>query len=85
MRQKKTKLFLWMNQWTTVDRSELVLKEQPISKFISTLAEKLQNPTSHSFIPNAQVQYLKKCKNDLKEGEFIIFEISLQDEVQSYQ
>ncbi len=41
------------HQWTTVDRSELVLKELPISEFISTLAEKLHNLTSHSFIANA--------------------------------
>ena len=59
-------------QWTSVDRSQLVSMELPISEFIFTLAHKLGDLTSHSFIAKAQAQYLKQCKNELKAGDFVI-------------
>ena len=53
-------------QWTTVDRAELVSQSLPVSDFVNLLAEKLNNLTSHSYITKSQMQYLKKCKENLK-------------------
>eukprot|EP00112_Aurelia_sp_Birch-Aquarium-sp1_P018720 Seg4505.3 transcript_id=Seg4505.3/GoldUCD/mRNA.D3Y31 product="hypothetical protein" protein_id=Seg4505.3/GoldUCD/D3Y31 len=56
-------------QWTTVDRSELVRQSLPVTEFVALVVEKLDNLTAHSYIAKSQAKYLKKCKNDLKENE----------------
>ena len=78
-------------QWTTVDRAELVSQSLPVSDFVNLLAEKLNNLTSHSYIAKSQMQYLKKCKENLKENELIVlgdfaenYKFVVQDEVQGY-
>ena len=78
-------------QWTTVDRSELVRQSLPVTEFIALLLEKLNNLTAHSYIAKSQAKYLKKCKNDLRENEAIIlgdfaenYKLVIQDEVQGY-
>ena len=59
-------------QWTNVDRSELVQQIMPVDDFISLLVEKLNTLTAHSYIAKAQAKYLKKCKEVLKENEVIL-------------
>ena len=62
-------LTIQFQQWTTVDRSELVEQILPVADFISILVEKLNTLTAHSYIAKSQAKYLKKCKEELKESE----------------
>ena len=78
-------------QWTTVDRLELVQQILPLEDFISLLVEKLNTLTTHSYIAKAQAKYLKKCKEELKENEVIVlgnfaenYQFVIQDEIQGF-
>ena len=78
-------------QWTNVDRSDLVQQILPVEDFISLLIDKLSDLTSHSYIAKAQAKYLKKCKDELKENEVIVlgdfaenYQFVIQDEIQGF-
>ena len=82
---------VYFQQWTTVDRSELVSHSLPLIEFIALLVKKLNDLTSHSYIASAQAKYLKQCKENLAKDEIVIlgdfaenFKFVIQDEVQSY-
>ena len=66
-------LNIQFQQWTSVDHSELVQQILPIDEFISRLVEKLSTLTTHLYIAKAQAKYLKKCKEELRENEVIVF------------
>ena len=76
-------------QWTTVDRSELLQQALPVTQFIEVLVDKMNDLTAHSYIARAQAHYLKQCKEELaadsiiKLGDFAEnFKFIIQDEVQ---
>ena len=78
-------------QWTTVDRSELLQQALPVKEFVEVLVDKMNDLTAHSYIARAQAQYLKQCKEELADDSVIIlgdfaenFKFIIQDEVQSY-
>ena len=78
-------------QWTNVDRSEMVQQIMAVEDFISLLVEKLNTLTAHSYIAKAQAKYLKKCKEELKENEVIVlgdfaenYQFVVQDEIQGF-
>ena len=79
------------SQWTTVDRSELIIQNLPTEDFIFLLASKIDALTAHSYIAKAQAQHLKKCKEELQQDDCIILldfaenlKFVIQDEIQSY-
>ena len=69
---EEEEVHIQFQQWTNVDRSELVSHIRPVSEFISLLIEKLQALTTHSFIATSQAKYLKKVKEELREEEVIV-------------
>ena len=52
-------------QWTAVDRPQLVQQSLPIKEFVEALVEKMNDLTRHSYIARSQAQYLKRCKEEL--------------------
>ena len=83
--------FIEFMQWTSTDRAELLMFKLPISEFISTLTQKLDKLTAHSFTAKAQAKFLNKCKADLTQDEVVIlgdfaenYKFVIQDEIQSY-
>ena len=88
---EEEEVHIQFQQWTNVDRSELVSHIQPVSEFISLLIEKLQALTTHSFIATSQAKYLKKVKEELREEEVIVlgdfaenYKFIIQDEIQGF-
>ena len=88
---EEEEVHIQFQQWTNVDRSELVSHIRPVSEFISLLIEKLQALTTHSFIATSQAKYLKKVKEELREEEVIVlgdfaenYKFIIQDEIQGF-
>jgi hypothetical protein len=84
-------LDIQFQQWTNVDRSELVQQILSVEDFVSLLVQKLNTLTAHSYIAKAQAKYLKKCKEELKENEVIVlgdfaenYKFVIQDEIQGF-
>ena len=78
-------------QWTTTDRAELISQTVSIEEFITQLAEKLNNVTSHSYIARGQAAYLRTLKEELPSDEVIVlgdfaenYKFIIQDEIQGY-
>ena len=78
-------------QWTTVDRFQLVQQSLPVKEFVDVLVDKINDLTGHSYIAKAQAQYFKRCKEELADDSVIIlvdfaenYKFIIQDEVQSY-
>ncbi|XP_065063917.1 uncharacterized protein LOC135690326 [Rhopilema esculentum] len=78
-------------QWTTVDRAELVSQTLPVPDFIDKLCCQLDQITSHSFIAKSQASYLKRLEETLNKDKVIVlldfaenFQFVIQDEVQGY-
>ena len=59
-------------QWTTVDRSQLISQCLPVTDFISLLVKKLNDLTGHSYIAKAQAAYLRQRKDELRDNEAIV-------------
>ena len=78
-------------QWVTTDRCYIdTLVKQP-DDFVSYMVSKLEKLIPHDFIKTQQSTFLKKCKTNLKQGEFVVtcdfsenYTFVLQDEVQSH-
>ena len=75
----------------STDRPDIVKQRLPVSEFIELLVGKLDDLTSHSFTAKTQGEYVKKIKEDLKHGEFVVLgdfaenhKFVIQDEVQSH-
>ena len=88
---EEEEVHIQFQQWTNVDRSELVSHIRPVSEFISLLIEKLQALTTHSFIATSQAKYLKKVKEELREDKVIVlgdfaenYKFIIQDEIQGF-
>eukprot|EP00112_Aurelia_sp_Birch-Aquarium-sp1_P016421 Seg3722.2 transcript_id=Seg3722.2/GoldUCD/mRNA.D3Y31 product="hypothetical protein" protein_id=Seg3722.2/GoldUCD/D3Y31 len=78
-------------QWTTVDRSQLVQQSLPVKEFVQVLVDKENDLTTHSYIAGAQAQCLKQCKEELADDSVIILgdfaencKFIIQYKVQSY-
>jgi len=78
-------------QWTTVDRSQLVQQSLPIKEFVEVLVDKMHDLLGHSYIARSQLQYSKRCKEELADDEVIIlvdfaenFKFIVQEKVESY-
>ena len=61
------------------------------SRFCIPLGSKTNTLTAHSYITKAKVKYLKKCKEELKENDLIVwgnfaenYEFVIQDEIQGF-
>ena len=59
-------------QWTTVDRSQLISQCLPATDFISLLVKKLNDLTGHSYIAKAQAAYLRQRKDELRDNDAIV-------------
>eukprot|EP00795_Rhopilema_esculentum_P017865 gene17865-biopygen566 len=78
-------------QWTTVDRSQLISQCLPATDFISLLVKKLNDLTGHSYIAKAQAAYLRQRKDELRDNDAIVlldfaenYKFVVQDEVQGF-
>ena len=79
------------NQWTSIDRENLILCRESKPQFINLVIQKLEKPTAHSFNAKCQSNYLRECKDNLEENEVIIlgdfaenYSFVVQDEVQGF-
>ena len=59
-------------QWTTVERTELVSMKLSATEFIDLLIQKLDKITVHSFIAQAQSVYLNNLKETIGPDEAIV-------------
>ena len=78
-------------QWTAVDRTELILMKLSTTEFINLLIQKLHEITVHSFIARVQSAYLNNLKETIGLVEAIMlghfaenYSFIIQDEVQGY-
>ena len=60
------------SQWGATDRTDLIKQVLPVSEFVDLLVAKLDALTTHSFIAKTQGEYVRKLKETLKEGEFVV-------------
>ena len=82
---------IMFKQWTATNRTDLISQTVSTEEFITMLAEKLDNITSHYYITCAQAGYLKKLKNELPSDKVIVlgdfsenYKFLVQDEIQGY-
>lgn len=78
-------------QWVTTDRCDIETLVKETDEFVPYLISKLEKFIPHDFIKKEQSIFLKNCKNNLKDGEFVVtcdfsenYSFVLQDEVQSH-
>ena len=78
-------------QWQTTDRCNLVTMTTSIEEYIDYLVSKLEKLTSHSYLTTTQAEYLRKCKENLRDESVIFlgdfaenYKFVVQDEVQGF-
>ena len=78
-------------RWTHTDRSNLEVIVKSSEDFVESLIQMLQKYMKHNFITKMQSSAYKMTKEDLKEGQMIVFcdfaenySFVVQDEIQSF-
>ncbi|XP_034249688.1 uncharacterized protein LOC117650392 [Thrips palmi] len=82
---------LTYDQWTSTDRCDLETLLKKSDDFVETYIEKLKILLPHHHIAKEQAAYLRKAKEELKQGEVLVicdfaenYTCLVQDSIQSY-
>ncbi|KAK3919273.1 ARL14 effector protein [Frankliniella fusca] len=82
---------LTFDQWTSTDRCNLETLSMKSDDFVETYINKLKILLPHHHIAKEQAAYLKKAKEELKQGEVLVicdfaenYTCLIQDSIQSY-